>query len=343
MIIVRVVQAMLDTATVYFAYRITRALVGRVWPALGVAGVLATSLALIVTAAQIHTETLYMFFLSAGMMLYVEQVGRTTQTSPLRNAVWLGVCGGLLALAALTRAVLVLFPVGLLVHALLCGGRGDRSAVTVRGVMVLLAVYVAFNAVWTGYYYARWGDVVVGARGVSAFFYLGTQAEVPGPAEIDAELGATEDNPVDAADYTAGASATIAAAPLDYLAGRGRNLLRAYAQPYGTNAFAGESIRAGVQAWARDDRRLGGLVTLTRSDAFWPKLLIYLVHYGGIGLGAAGLWRNRERWPVTLPLAGLIVYVTLVHVVLLALPRYLFPLLPFWWCLAGGVFAARRP
>ena len=335
-VLLRVLQALAATSTVYFAYRIVRALTQRITPALIVAAVLATAVALIVSTAEVQTETFYIFFLAAALMLYTDlTASHITYRQPL---LWLAVCGGLLALATLTRAVLLLFPLGLLLHALLLRYRDVPTQATLRGVTLLLAVYIALNSLWTFYYYNQWGQVIVGAQGLSAFFYLGTQSEVPPPAQIDEDLGASDQNPIGADDFNAQATRSITTAPLAYLSLRAQNLLSAYAQPYGTNAFGGPSLRALTTDWLRTDRTPSGLLALTRAPAFWPKLLIYLVHYGGLLLALIGLWRGRRRWPLILPLAGLILYVTLLHLALLALPRYIFPLLPFWWSLAPLAF-----
>jgi hypothetical protein len=103
--------------------------------------------------------------------------------------------------------------------------------------------------------------------------------------------------------------------------------------------FRGESLRRLAADWLQTDRTPGGLLQLTRAEGFYPKLAIYLVHYGGIALGLTalflpGMWR---RWRSSLPVMGFILYITLLHLVLLALPRYIFPTLPFWWSLGAVV------
>jgi 4-amino-4-deoxy-L-arabinose transferase-like glycosyltransferase len=338
-IVIRVLQALLSTATVYFVYRIGRIVSGDGRVGLVAAGVMATSVAMIVSAAEIQTEPLYLFFLCAALMLYVElSSGECEYRQPGR---WLAVTGGLLALATLTRAVLLLFPVGLLIHAALVAWRNRRrpvrTQVTVRGVTALLAVYMAICSIWTGYYQLRWGEFVVGAKGISAFLYLGTQGEWDGPQSTDESLGLVPDPTryIGAPDYAAGAAEAIAQSPARYALNRVRNLAEAYAQPYGTVAFPGDSIKAAASGWLRDDRTFGGLVALLGTDGFAPKLLIYIVHYIGMGFGLAGMVLLRARWRVGLPLVGLIVYITLLHLALLALPRYIFPTLPLWWCFAA--------
>ena len=339
-IVIRVLQSLLSTATVYFVYRIGRAVTGDVRAGLLAAGVMAISVAMLVSAAEIQTETLYLFWLCAALMLYVELSSGDYHYN--RPVGWLAVTGGLLALATLTRAALLLFPVGLLIHAALVVWRNRSrpvpTQVTVRGVTALLAVYIALCSIWTVYYQLRWGEFVVGAKGISAFLYLGTQGEWEGPQSTDESLGLVPDptRHIGAPDYAAGAADVIAQSPVQYALNRVRNLAAAYAQPYGTVAFPGDSIRAAASVWLRDDRSFGGVVGLLGTDGFLPKLLIYVVHYAGIGFGGVGMVLLRTRWRAALPLFGLIAYVTLLHLALLALPRYIFPTLPFWWCFAAG-------
>ena len=59
------------------------------------------------------------------------------------------------------------------------------------------------------------------------------------------------------------------------------------------------------------------MLALTRGDFFWPKLALYVLHYTALLAGLVGMWLYRRRWQIALPLIGLIVYVTLVHLALL--------------------------
>jgi hypothetical protein len=77
------------------------------------------------------------------------------------------------------------------------------------------------------------------------------------------------------------------------------------------------------------------LIALTQADAFWPKLALYVFHFTGILVGLAGMVLTRARWRVTLPLIGFILYTTLIHLVLTALPRYIFPTALYWWVFAS--------
>ena len=73
-----------------------------------------------------------------------------------------------------------------------------------------------------------------------------------------------------------------------------------------------------------------------QGDNFVPKLILYLFHYAALIGGLIGIWLYRRRWRVALPMIGLIAYLTLVHLALYALPRYLFPTELFWWVFAAA-------
>jgi hypothetical protein len=85
----------------------------------------------------------------------------------------------------------------------------------------------------------------------------------------------------------------------------------------------------------QEDFSPAGFGRLLNGDQFWLKLALYGLHYGGIVLGLIGLWRGRKQglW-LWLPLS-VIVYTNGIHLVLLALPRYIFPTQVYWWILAG--------
>ena len=119
-------------------------------------------------------------------------------------------------------------------------------------------------------------------------------------------------------------------------------LAEAYLQPYGTTFFQGASLREQAVDWLQTDRSAGGLVALTQGEAFWQKLALYLFHYTALVAGLVGIWRTRRRWQVGLPMLGVIAYFTLVHLVLYAQPRYLFPMEVFWWVFAAAAFFPPR-
>ena len=290
----------------------------------------AVSPVFVLEPAQIATETLYIFLLAAGLTLYLERV--ILAESGQRGALVL--TGLVLGTATLTRAVLLLFPLGLALHLLLVYGwrRGLRWS------LILLLAYSVVVSSWTVYNLARWDRLVIAGEGFAAFFYIGaTDAGWQGGAAVDESLNT--DLPTETDDqqdiYRDQAGAIISGDPLGYVSRRVGELASAYLLPHGTLLFSGDSLRELLQNWLRTDRSLTGLMALTQADAFWPKLALYLFHFTGMLAGLAGMVLTRQRWRVTLPLIGFILYTTLIHLVLTALPRYIFPTALFWWVFAG--------
>jgi hypothetical protein len=254
-----------------------------------------------------------------------------------------------LALATMTRAVLLLFPLGLAIHLLLVYGwrRGLKYAA------LLLMIYASVTSIWTIYNEVKWDTPVIGAQGLSAFLLIGA-TEWTSPSEMDATLADHVDGQLSAQVsqqqeiYTDAAAQAISKDPLGWIARRFTKLAEAYLQPHGTMFFHGESLKNLALAWFNNDRTPAGLIRLTQGDEFWPKLSMYIFHYAGLLAGIVGLWMTRRNWRVALPLSGFILYTTLVHLFLEALPRYIFPLSVFWWVFAAVALVAiwdrvRRP
>lgn len=355
-----VLQALMGAATSYFAYRLALALVGDRRAGLLAAAVLAVSPVFVMEAGQILTETLYIFLASGGLLAYVAWVSnapsrrdtidrvptdplptgyRENRFSPYAYPVLVGL---ILGLATLTRAVLLLFPLGLALHLLLVFGFRPG----LKRALVMLVVYALVCSTWTIYNLVRWDYPVIGAQGISAFLFIGSEGW-KAPDEIDASLAATVGGgqlPSDPKDqqqlYQEAAAQSILGDIPGYLRRRAQDLTEAFLQPHGTVAFGGESLKALVGNWWTTDRTLGGLLRLTEGDQFWPKLVIYLFYYTGVIAGLVGLWLTRRNWRVMLPLAGFIVYTLLVHFVLDALPRYLFPISMVWWVFAAVALVA---
>lgn len=345
-IVIRLLQALASTAVVYFSYRMALLIGGR-GAGLTAAVITAIAPALVLEAAQIKTETLYIFFLTGGIWALVEGISRSKQgankteaadTVPVwgRNIVWFVVAGDLFALAALTRAVFIVFPLlAAVVLLIVFGGR-----VGWRKVLLMATAYLSIMLIWTVYNYAAHGRLVFGGYGVASFVYHGA-AGWDGNRETDAQLGITgaEGENADAIIANAAQEAIMSDIPA-YLQHRVRELTGALIQPHATEYFGGESLKNLLAGWLQSDRSFSGLVTITQADAFWPKLALYIFHFGALFLGVIGVIAARKQWRVWLPLAAFIAYTLAVHFVLYALPRYLFPIMPLWWALAGVGLAA---
>jgi len=321
---VRVLQAVLSTATCYFAYKLAQRLTKRENAGLLAAFVLALSPVFIIEAAQILTETVFIFLLTGGIWLYVESI-----VSKRRALALLLLAAVFLGLATLTRVVLLAFPFGLAVHLLLV--YGWRKGITRAAIFLLIYAIVVLS--WTVYTVTRWNRFVIAGEGLPAFIYMGA-AGWGGAEQVDEALAeqSLEGN------YTAAAGNMISSDPLGWVTRRVSELAEAYLQPHGTTFFSGASLREQAVGWLQTDRSVGGLVTLTQGEAFWQKLAMYVFHYVGLIAGLVGIWRTRRRWRVGLPMLGVIAYFTLVHLALYALPRYLFPIEAFWWVFAAAAF-----
>ncbi len=347
-IVVRVLQALLGTAICFFAYRLARLIAGQ-RAGLMAAGVLAVSPVFVLESAQILTETIYVFLLLAGLWVYCEAIAIRVTPSVPSHRVPVGkvvIAAILLGLATLTRAPLLLFPLGLALHLLLVYGwrHGLQRAA------LLLAIYGLVVSTWTAVNWFKWNRVVIGAEGFAAFLYIGA-TDWQGPSQVDVNLtqdagveGALPSNP-DAQEqlYGQAASSVIGRDVGGWLSRRVNELTSAYLMPHGTLFFPGESLRDLALDWLRDDRTPTGLLRLMQGEGFWPKLALYVLHYAALLLGLVGMWRTRRYWRLTLPLIGLILYTSLIHFVLDAIPRYLFPLEAVFWVFAACAVFYRRP
>ena len=320
--VVRVLQVLLSTATCYFAYRLALRLTGHENAGLLAALLLAISPVFIVEAAQILTETVFIFLLVGGMWLYVESI-----TSARHRLVLLILAAVFLGTATLTRAVLLAFPFGLAIHLLLV--YGWRRGVA-RAALFLLA-YTLVVSTWTIYTVTQWNRFVIAGEGLTANLYLGAEGW-SGAQEVDQALAEQSST----GDYIEATGSSIAANPLGWVQRRVSELAGAYLQPHGTTFYGGASLRDPALNWLQEDRSPAGLVALIQSESFVPKLMLYLFHYGAIIAGIVGMWRARRRWRISLPLLGVIAYFTLVHLVLYALPRYLFPIEAFFYIFAAA-------
>lgn len=350
-IAVRIVQALMGVVIVWCGYRLALRLTNRESAGLLAAAVMAVSPIFVIEPSQLYSETLFMFFVSLGLVAYLESFSPSphlpVQSLSLRLPVFaslryvfslrLAACGLLFGLAALTRAPILLFPVGLAIHLLIVYGLRAGW----RKVVLLLVVYAAVVSTWTIYNQVRWGRFVIAGDGFAAFVYFGATGW-DGPEAADAQLGSTEGGASDEV-FMAEAGATISADPLGYIRYRLTDWSGAVLQPHGTPYFPGESLRDLAVEWLTTERSLDGLIAITRGDAFVPKALLYLFHYAALIGGVVGIWRTRRNWRVSLVLIGFIVYLLLIHLVLLALPRYIFPTFIAWIVFASAAIFPPLP
>lgn len=358
-VVIRLLQCLASAATAYLVFRIG-SVIGGTRAGIAGAALAAFHPALIFEPANIATETLYIFFLSCGLWLYVEYfvVGSSERTktglSP-RSALLLTAIA--LALATLTRAVAVLFPLGLALHMRLLHRhkliRNWRQSVT-----LLLTVYLAILSTWTVHNLALWDRFVFVSDRLLPAVWRGLESEDGSPQQNDALLLAGEeaDIPEGCVDdcryhhpaelYLERIGELLGENPASLIALRAKELAYSLLQPHGTAELGNVSIREAAANWLSGSRSLAGLIEITRIEGFAIKLATWIFHITGIGFGLAGMIMLRKRWPVSLPVMGFAFYTVLAHTVLLALPRYMFAIEVIWLILAGcalvAIFDRRR-
>jgi hypothetical protein len=288
-------QALMGTALCWFGYRIARQLHSEA-AGLIVGAMLALNPELIQEAGNILTESTYIFMVFAALWLYIDYVVPRATANQRPHWLMLLLIGAVFGMGTLTRAVLLLFPVGMI-------------------------------GTWTAHNYLLYERVIIVSDQFTPALWRGAVTTDGAPDENDAQLAGT--TPGDAAVEA------ITGDVGGYIALRATELASAYLTPSGTTSLGGESLRALVLTWWRDDRTLAGLNTVIQGDHFWLKALMYGFHYGGLILGLLGMWLSRHRWQVMTVLGGFILYTTLLHSILLALPRYIFPTQPAFWMLAA--------
>ena len=352
-IAIRLAQCLASIATTYLAYRIAAAISRSGSAAIVAAALMAFHPAFITEPAKIATETLYIFFVAAGLWLYLEFVTAQANGPRLR---WLHPVGALalsaamFGLATLTRGVSALFPLVLALH-LMWLGRRQVLRNWRRQILLLLVVYAAMVSTWTTYNLLNWNRFVIVSDQLMAALWRGAERNDGSPEQNDRlllegiEVTTPEDCVVDCKfehateTYVSNIDAIISADPAGYLALRINELANAVLQPYGTTPFGAVSVMEASRKWLTDDRSLDGLWHVLRIEGFAIKLATWAFHYVGIGFGLLGMLWTRKNWITAAPPASFALYTISVHFFLLALPRYLFPTEIVWLIFAGIALA----
>jgi 4-amino-4-deoxy-L-arabinose transferase-like glycosyltransferase len=262
------------------------------------------------------TENVFMGLLFAALAIYAIHQSAPT----IRIMALLGILFGL---ATLTRAVLLLFPVIIAFHVV--WSNKWRKGLAIVGVFIL--TYTITVSTWTVYNYLKWDRIVIGAEGLVDFTWMGIHGQ-QSPQAVSQQAG----NPKNGEEL----NHSLATQVWDvlthnipgYIATRAKNLLDAYIQPHNTVFFPGASLKDKLSQWITTNRTVNGLLAITYADEFWPKFALYLFHFWALIFGIVGMILYRSQFWRLLPLYGYVLYTTAVHSVLLALPRYLFPIQP---------------
>ncbi len=341
-VVIRALQVLMSVAVAWLVADAAARLADSAQAGLVVLAVMLFDPSQVLEPTILNTETLYLFWIGLGLWAYVRWQGTTRP--PAHAWATVGLAFGL---ATLTRAVSLLFPFVLAAHALWFWRRQTR--VVLGGVLLMLLTYSATVGIWTGYNALFWGRFVIASDQFMPAVWRGAVSPAGSPQENDARLIRPDELPEDCerdckfqvptTRYVEQTLETITANVAGYLRLRVSQLLNAYITPHSTILLGGESLRALAAAWLNSGLTWEGLLRLVSGDNFAPKLLIYVFHVGGIALGLLGAWRARRRPRLALIPLAFIAYTTALHVVMLALPRYIFPTFVAWWMLAGAAFS----
>lgn len=250
------------------------------------------------------------------------------------------------ALATLTRAVSVLFPLVLVMHLILLGRQ--RPGISVRKLSLLLTVvYAATASTWTIYNYVLWDRVVIVSDQFLPALWRGAETQDGSPKENDALL--LQDKEVVTNDdcqpdckyqhppelYIERIGTIVEADAAGFFKRRLIELTNSLVYPHGTTGLGRVSIRDSADDIFRQNGLLDGLPKLLKIDGFLAKAAIWLFHVAAIAAGLVGMWLSRRQMRIAFPLVGFVLYTLAAHFFLLALPRYLFPLELVWLIFAG--------
>ncbi len=310
--------------------------IGRRWlnerAALIAAGSIAFNPIFIIESVNFYTESLFLVLFFGALALYAAKIRQDDQPN---NGRTLFIVGILLGLTTLTRAVTLLFPAVIILHLIILFRRQ-----AVRLAFVLLVGYALALAPWTVYNLVKWNRLVVGGEGIIANIFIGTLPQGwTGAVNVDAQAGITG-NGNNQQQYANGAIMAITSDPIGYVRRRVTNLMEAVLQPHNTVYYPGESIKQLFSDWWSKGHSLSAIGTLTSADNFWPKLLLYIFHFFALIGGLSGALIGMRKFGERAVLYGTVGYFLALHLVLTAIPRYLFPIEPILLLFAAFLMSA---
>ncbi|MBN1779892.1 glycosyltransferase family 39 protein [bacterium] len=308
--IVKFIQVILSLLTLIWVYIIGKDLFHR---PVGLAAALATALnpEIIVMAGSLYTETLYIFLSTLAMMLLV----RAMKKPPSHLVLWLA-SGCVFALAILTRHVILLFPAGLFLFAMLF------RALRRHQVPVLFLMLTCFMTLvpWTLRHYVLFDRFVPVASGAGGGMWHGSYRSYDGQFQYgrSRQVVAREtrglENPIE----------------------RDEALLKKSIGAIRENppVFAWMVVKKFVRFFTRiyedmpqgERRQNNPLILGFLALSYYPVLLLFVW----------GMAVYIKRWVHLYPLYLFILYNGLIYAVTLVIPRYRIPLLPFLMLFAAA-------
>ena len=322
----RVGQAIIGVALVALMFEL-----GRRWRGTRVgllaAGLAAVDFRFVVEGGSISTESLLTALMVCSLWLYLLSLERD------QTYLWV-LTGVIIGVTALTRGVVQFLPLALLVH--LGAQRTGRGlwrswGLLITGFMLVVSPWMIRN-------WILFGSPKI-SHGGAAHFWMGARGDgrslrrTEMLTEIDElRIG---DGGADRYSYFSDALGIIASDPLRFVQLRARRMGEAYLQPYGTVTLGvvlgNESIKFMLS------RGSGySLADVVELPAFWPKLWMYMLHFGSILLAIYYVLMRWHKWREWIIFAIPVLYFSAVYALLTVIPRYLFPIMPLYILLAAG-------
>ena len=289
---------------------------------------IAVDLRFIVESGSVSTESLLTMLLMISIWLYLVAIERDNIN------VWIlvGISTGI---TTLTRGIAQFLPLIFLLHLYLL----RRELRVWRSWMCLLSGFAIVVTPWMVRNWVLFGSPKI-AHGGAAHFWMGAQGDGRSLRRLemldninDLRIGT---GGADRYRYINAAINIIASDPIGFLRLRTVRLSEAYLQPFGTVAvgvvLGNESIKDVVSSNSENS-----LMDIIRLPAFFPKLWIYILHYGSIAAALIYIIverRDFRQWSI---FAMVIMYFSGIYAILTVIPRYLFPIMPLYLIMAAYV------
>ena len=289
---------------------------------------LAVDLRFIVESGSVSTESLLTILLMLSIWLYVVAIERDN------TRMWI-VVGVSTGIATLTRGIVQILPLIFLLHLFLL-----RKELRIwRSWVYLVSGFAIVVTPWILRNWMVFGSPTI-VQGGAAHFWMGSQGDGRSFRKqemldkiYDLRIG---NGGADRYSYINDAINIIGLDPIGFLRLRTARLSEAYLQPFGTVAvgevFGNESIKDMVSSNFE-----GSLMDTIRSPAFFPKLWIYIIHYGSIASSAIYMVLQRREYLQWSVLAIVILCFSGAYTILTIIPRNIFPIMPLFLIMAAYV------
>lgn len=278
----------------------------------------------IMEVGVLYTETLFVLLLTATLFCFVKAV----QT---RAISWFLGTGFLLGISALTRSVVLFFPLFLL-PAIFVAFRGNIRRGLSKYVLLILVMFLTISPFSLGSWLVLHKIQIVSQDEINVFTYHL-------PALINAFVAPEKLESLPSEEFESQAALVKGFFdPLEPL----RAFLTLYSRPHHLLYFQDPINNSQViTSFLRGEIGVKDLLPVISRWKFWGKLALLIIHYSTLFAAVVGMIRTREYWRRALVLYLTIAYFTLVYTVTYAIPRFSFVLVPYFLIFACAALLPR--